>query len=130
MPAPYSIDIRERVVTLYNTETYTLQGIADSLLISISTVKRYISQHRDNESLEPKFSTGRTPILSDEELIILSNMVDANPAGTLKWYRNKLKKQLSKVISISSMGRILTNLGFTRKKKVYMHKSKINQKCR
>jgi len=93
MPAPYSIDLRERVITLHSKNTSTLQEIADTFMISISTVKRY----REECNLDPKLSPGRTPIFSDEDIVYISGLVISKPDGTLKYFCKQFKKNWLKL---------------------------------
>lgn len=117
VPAPYSVDLRERVLQLHATGKYSRQQVANIFNVSLSTVKLYLRLERAGKALEPGRSTGRIPKLNADELDFIKQLVKEHPDASLEWFRDQIKKQTKKKIAISTTCRILIKLGFTRKKK-------------
>ena len=57
MVAAYSRDLREKVVSLKLTCQYTIDEISSFFSISPTSVKKYVSLHKNEQSLEPKKPT-------------------------------------------------------------------------
>lgn len=54
MAAPYSIDLRQKVIDVYKQEKISQTSLAKRFKISISTVKRYLLLDRKTGDLSPK----------------------------------------------------------------------------
>jgi transposase len=84
MTAPYSVDLRERVVELKLTGQYTNQEIADIFMISVTSVKEYVRKFNNGETLIPEKPGGRKPLLIEGDKKIILNYVKDKSDATLQ----------------------------------------------
>lgn len=119
MPKAYSKDLREKIVDAYNKGLGSFQYIADVFSVSKGVVKKYVRLFRNNLDLTPGKSTGRTPIIAEQELSIINEIVINDTDKTLEEYCEILNKKTGVLIGKSSMERAFKKLKITRKKKSY-----------
>ena len=117
MAAPYSIDLRERVLETKLSGKYTNQEIADIFFISLASVKKYYAQYLREGSVAPKKPPGRPSTVSEIDKNHLKNQVLEEPDATLEEHCDMFKLRHGKTISRSNMHLIFTKLGLSRKKK-------------
>ena len=116
MVAAYSRDLREKVVSLKLTCQYTIDEIA-SFFFSPTSVKKYVSLHKNEQSLEPKKPTGRKKTITKHEESLLLNYVDNYPDATLEEYNSMLFKDTGLKVTVQSIHYALKKLNITYKKK-------------
>lgn len=116
---PYSIDLRQRVVDAYNEDIMTTYGqVAKRFSVSISFVSSILRKYRSGGSVAPKIRQEQTPTkLSDEQLLILKELIEEDNDAILKELCTALEKKVNVKISVSTMGRMTQKLGTTVKKK-------------
>ena len=124
MTAPYSVDLRERVVKLKLTGQYTNHEIADIFMIGVTSVKEYVRKFNNGETLIPEKPGGRKPLLTEYDKKLIANYVKGKPDATLQAYRDQLELDTGKSVTIQSIHLVLKSLGISFKKKAFMHKSK------
>ena len=112
----YSTDLRERVV-LAAKQGMPQAEIARVFAISLSSIKRYLKQWRETNTLEPKAIPGRPSrklalLQQDVEL-----MLSAAPDATLEQHCQTWEQKQGIKVSISTMSRAIGQLGLTRKKR-------------
>ena len=127
MTAPYSVDLRERVVELKLTGQYTNQEIADIFMIGITSVKEYVRKFKNGESLVPEKPGGRNPSLTEVDKKLIASYVKNNPDATLQDYRDQLESDTGTNVTIQSIHGVIKSLKISFKKKASMHKSKNEQ---
>lgn len=81
MPAPYSVDLRERLVRARDAGL-TLAEIAHTLGVRPRTVQRWCARVRQGQSLAPKPIPGRPRQRSAADEALLIAQVAARPAAT------------------------------------------------
>jgi len=86
MSKAFSKDLRERVVSAYNSGVGTIPKIAELFNLGKSTVDKYLSIYRNTGDLTPGKSTGRPAILDEKHLSIVKKMVLAAPDQRLQDY--------------------------------------------
>lgn len=119
MPAPLSIDLRERIVQAYKMGMGTYAVVAKTFSVGVASVSRLLSQKRNNGSLEPKaHGGGREHKLSEGGLAVLKDMIVKQPDITIAELSEALSSSLSTSISTSVVSRGIQRLGYTRKKNV------------
>jgi len=115
MPAPYSNDLRKRIIDA------KLKGIPESPIaadknVHKSTVTKLWALYRETGSYEPRPNpNGRKPVLSAEQLENVKNTIIERPDITLL----ELIEEHSLPIGISGLCKIVKKLGF-RYKKLYI----------
>lgn len=109
----FSTDLREHVVTAYDSQEGTQQQLADRFRVSVQWVRKVLRQRRDTGSIDPKpHGGGRTRLFGPEASDRLRQAVVAAPDATLA----ELARASGVAASPSMVHRALTALGITRKK--------------
>ena len=112
----YSQDLRERVV--HAIDQGKSQNEVSSLFeVSLSTIKRYLRQRREQGHLQPKKITGRPPTKRASLQAHLLAQLEAHPDATLHEHCEMWEAQGGIKVSIATIGRAVQRFGWTRKKK-------------
>ena len=127
MAAPYSKDLRERIVQAYKNGVGTITQVADLFCVNRRSVDKYLAIYRESGDLTPGKSTGRPALLTDENLQIIKDIALANPGGTLYDYCDTFFEEKGIKLSKSCMWDACEILNLNRKKKAFMRKSKIEK---
>ena len=110
---PYSMDLRERVVTACDAREGTRVKIAERFGVSTAWIRRVLQRRRETGSIEPlPQNPGRKRAIRGRQLDRLRRLVERRPDATLR----ELKAGLNVSISDGAMLRALATLGLTLKK--------------
>jgi transposase len=116
--AAYSVDLRQKMIDLYYEGGTSQRELARIFNVSKSFVQKLLKQYRETGLVGAKERTEQTPRkLAEEELEILTEIVEEKNDRTLQEIGDELKRRISKSVSISTIYRMLKSLGITRKKK-------------
>ncbi|MCC6189949.1 MAG: hypothetical protein IT318_13020 [Anaerolineales bacterium] len=122
MVKSYSQDLRERVI--YNWQAGQTQAwIAQHLAISVSTIKRYISQHRRQGDVQAKQPRYNQPTIRDEQLGALVAQLTAHADATIAQHRQWWGEQQGQWVSQSMMWRAIDRASWTRQKRQWGSKN-------
>ena len=111
---PYSEDLRRSIVRA--VEGGMSKSAAARLFgVSLSSVKRYLRIAQRGVSLTPKKGGGRPPKTDQSTEKLLEEDVKERPAATVSERRRFLEHVTGKVLSDSTVKRLLKRLGFSRK---------------
>ena len=124
MTQPFSKDLREAVVTAYTNGVGTITEVAQIFSISKSSVNKYLYIARNDGDLTPKTPTGRPPLLTEENLQIIKEIILSSPSERLVDYCEKFEEQTGIAISKSCLWVACQILNIKRKKKVFLLQSK------
>ena len=118
MPAPYSVELRERAVAAYLDGDGTIEEVAGLFQIGPASLKRWIWLFRKQGDLEPKpHGGGADPRVDDKGLEILKKLVEAAPDASLDEICARYCRRRRTSLSVSTIGRaIRRRLGLVRKK--------------
>lgn len=112
---PYSQDLRERILATVARGEDSLREIAARFLVDVSTIVRLLKRYRQSGSAAPRpHAGGRRPVLGDDDLKRLRELVREQSDATLQ----ELRDRLGIGCSLMAVVRALKKLGITRKKKV------------
>ena len=115
-----SIDLRERVVAARVKDGQSMGLIAERFRIPKSTVQNILRRYRQAGTIEPKgHGGGRRPVFSPEALRRLEQDVERHPDATLE----ELRERSGVKASLVAFHKRLRQLGFTRKKSLYVRES-------
>lgn len=115
-----SIVLRKRVVAARVEDGQSLGVIAERFRMPKSTVQNILRRYQQASTLEPKPHGGGHPsVFSPEALRRLEQDVVRHPDATLE----ELRERSGVEVSLVAFHKRLKQLGFTRKKSLYMHKS-------
>lgn len=114
----YSLDFREKIIHIYFTERMSVRKVAKRFGVATSFVEKLLKQLRETGDILPKpHAGGPKPKLNEAQLKLVKALVEADNDATLDQLRQRLADETSISISRATMGRILQQLGLTRKKK-------------
>jgi transposase len=110
---PYSLDLREKVVTAYESGAGTQKEIAARFCVSLPWLKQLLRQKRISGSLSPKpHGGGRRAVYDGKRLDALKKALSEKPDATLE----ELLVMTRVSASIMAVHRALKRLGCRRKK--------------
>ena len=118
MAAPYSQDLRSRVLAAYDRGIKTKQ-IADMFQVSPAWARRVNQRRRESGEIAPRPMGGVTVIKIDMER--LAQLAEQHPDATIKEFHALLQVDCSE----SAVGVALKRLGLTLKKRRSMRRNKI-----
>lgn len=117
MPAPYSMDLRRRVVASYQAGG-TVDGVAEQFGIGRSSVSRLLWRQRERGSLEPDPMGGsRGSLIGDKQMEQLGSLVEERADRTREEFVDAYEELTGIRVSVSTMGRALKRAGISRKKR-------------
>ena len=117
---PTSIDLRKRVVAARVEDGQSMGQIAERFKIPKGTVQNIIEHHRETGRVEPKpQNAGRKPAVTKRDLKRLERTVQEHPDASLE----DLRDRCGLSVSVVTVHNKLKQLGFTRKKSLYVRTS-------
>ena len=117
MPAPYSIDLRQRVINAYEAKEGSQRQIAERFQVSQSFIKRLIRRYRETGTVEAKaHGGGAIAIIKQSELEQIKQLVNEQPDALLRELCERWELKTGIKPSISTMHRRLEKLKLTTKK--------------
>ena len=118
MPATYSLDLRERVVTAVDAGQGTQAQIADRFAVSLGWVEKLLRQRRRAGHIKPLGHRGGAPRRLDERAVAaVRAALHAQPDMALEELRARLRRQARLRVSVSSLWRLVNALDLPRKKR-------------
>lgn len=119
MAAPYSEDLRIKIVNAYASNKYSQREIANIFSVSKDSVYRYCKKYRLTGDVKAtKGNKGRPATIPNELLDSrLLPLINKHPDATLAELCRYYEKKYNVKVLISVMHRLLTKIGIKRKKK-------------
>lgn len=116
--APYATDLRWRVVWQRLAKGLTFERIAENLSISTATASNIFKLFKDTGEVDPKTPGKREWIrkLDNHHELYIIGIVFESPNLQLLEIANKVEEISGTVVSTSTLCRLLSRHGFTRKK--------------
>lgn len=116
---PYSIDLRERVVSAYEEGLETIAEIAERFAVGPTFVKKMLRQKRETGSLAIRARRhGPAKRLSAKDHEWLRRLVEKEPDLTIDAVRERLIEQRGLKLSRATVGRAVQSLDLPLKKRV------------
>jgi NAD(P)-dependent dehydrogenase (short-subunit alcohol dehydrogenase family) len=113
----YSIDLRQKIVEVYNNQEGSQRQLAKRFRVSLSFVQSLLQRYRQVGTVEPKaHGGGNPPKLSPEQLDVVEQLVSEDNDATLKELCLLLQQRTQVKVSRATMGRLVLSLKLTRKK--------------
>jgi transposase len=115
MGAPYSADLRRRIVEAYDNGEGSQEDLAERFVVAPNTVLNYLNQRRSTGSLEPRPHGGGQPARIEPDALreVLEEKNDRTLTELVEEYDRRHRVR----VHISTMGRAIERLHYTRKKK-------------
>ena len=115
---PISLDLRERIIRVYQDEETTQQEVANRFQVSVSSVKRCVRLFRKTGQMEAQPPGGGAPEKLDEDgQHTLKEIVDCQKDWSQEELAEALATRIGIGVSQPTISRYLKRLGITRKKK-------------
>ena len=112
---PYSMDLRERVLALYD-EGLKTKKVAKQLKVSPAWARRIKQWRNAGKSIAPRPVGGSKPKLDGNARRALSRFVDEQPDATLEELRVRIAAELKITISIGALWETLRAMKLSLKK--------------
>lgn len=117
MPAPYSLELRQKIVEVYQSEKLSLIKLATRFKVSLSSVKRYVSLDRESRDLSPKVEgKGRPAKMTETGYETVKQIITEKPTITLEELSKALYKKEKIKAGRSILSRACQKLEMRRKK--------------
>lgn len=117
MAAPYSIDLREKIIIKYKAGGISQSGLAKLFHLGISTVKRYIKLEKEKGDLAPNSKgKGRPCRIDDKGYETINKLLTENPCLTLEELSFKYFEVHKLKVGRSVLSRACKKLNLSRKK--------------
>jgi transposase len=120
----HGLDLRTRIVEAYERGEGSIRELAERFAVSPGTVQNYLKLKRATGRVNPRPpSGGVTPLIGDEDLPKVQQLVEEQPDATTEEFADELARKHAIAVSRPTMGRALQRLHITRKKRRYMRPS-------
>jgi len=118
----YSVDLRERVMLAVEEGVDTREEIARTFNVTTRWIRKIVQQYRETGSINPlPHGGGRQSKFTPERLERLKKLIEKKPSATL----NELRRSSRVPCCCMTVSRALQQLGYTRKKRLYVPVNKI-----
>lgn len=118
MPAPLSVDLRQRILDAYQAKEGSQRQLAERFKVSLSFIRDLMRHHRETGTVQPKpHGGGAVAKLGKEQLPIVEALVKAQPDALLTELCDRFAKQTGIEVSVSTMQRAVSQLQLSVKKK-------------
>ena len=118
---PYSIDLRKKIIEVYEQEKISIRNLAKRFYVAKSFVQKLLKQEQQTGDISPKRQGGNSPPkVQGADLVTLTEIIENNNDATLEDLCELLKAETGIKVSRATMGRISQNLNYTFKKKLSM----------
>jgi transposase len=114
----YSLDLRQRVLQAALSGNHTISEVASLFNVGTTFVNKVLGLHRTGQDLAPRPHGGGYPErLSKAHHKLLRSEVRKRNDATLEELRSHLQDEAGVRVSRATVGRVLSRLGLSRKKK-------------
>jgi transposase len=117
----YSLDLRQKIVSVYENTPETIFEVAERFEVSPSFIKKLLAQKRAIGHIAPiGHRGGRRKRLSDKQSKWLLKTVLSVPDMTLADLQERLEKEKKIIVSVPTLSRQLHRLNLRRKKNQWL----------
>ena len=129
MAAPYSVDLRRKIVQACERGTESQREVAEFFSVSLSFVESLLQHYRRSggELVPPRRRPGRHARLDDFCREQVRHWLDEQSDLTLKELIERLHASTGIAVSAPTMCRVLQQLGMRRKKRLSMPQNAIRR---
>ena len=117
MAAPYSLDLRKKIISKYKTKKFTQKEISDFFGIGISTIGRWVKKYNKTGDLLPDtIRNGRKPKIDSDGLLTIKKEINKNNTILLSELSDIYFRKHKIRVGRSILSRALAKLRLRRKK--------------
>lgn len=114
---PYPLELRERIVSSVDQQTHTIAELADIYQVTERYIYKLLRLRRETGDLTPlPHSGGVEPILNEQRLLIVADLVAHYPDATLQEYRDLIHTHCGVKVCLTTVWAAMEKSAFTRKK--------------
>jgi transposase len=115
---PYPLELRERIVSSVDEKIHTIAELAELFQVTERYIYKLLKLRRETGDLTPlPHSGGVEPILNEQRLLIVADLVAAYPDATLQEYRALIQTHCGVKVCLTTVWAAMEKSAFTRKKK-------------
>ena len=119
MPAPISLDLRQRVIAAYQAKEGSQRQLAERFKVSLSFVTDLNRRYRETGMVEPKpHGGGAVAKLGASQLSVVKALVEAQPDALLEELCERLAEKTAVNVSVSTLQRAVQSLELSVKKNI------------
>lgn len=119
MPSPVPLETRIAAVEAYKAGGGSVAEVAARFGFSAPTLQRLLRKHREGQDLAARPSgKGRPPMLDDEGMQVLVQLLEERPQSSLEELRPELERRTGKTPSLGTLYRYTKLLGYRRRRPV------------
>ena len=117
MPAPLSVDLRQRILAAYEAKEGSQRQLAKRFKVSLSFIRDLMRHYRETGTVQPKpHGGGAVAKLGKENLPIVAALVQAQPDALLTELCERFCQQTGIEVSVSTLQRAVCQLKLSVKK--------------
>ncbi len=119
MAAPYSIDLREKIVLAYKNKKCSTLKLAKRFNVSKGFVISLLNRLKETGKVDPKpHGGGQHPAIDSEGEAFLKELLKKQPDLILEEIRIEYNKYFKRIVGRSTIDRTLKRMNVTRKKRL------------
>ncbi len=119
MPAPLSVDLRQRVIAAYQAKEASQRQLAERFKVSLSFVRDLTRRYRETGAVGPKLhGGGAVAKLGASQLPIVKALVAAQPDALLQELCERFTQKTAISVSGATMQRAVQSLELSVKKNI------------
>lgn len=119
MPAPLSVDLRQRVISAYQAKEGSQRQLAERFKVSLSFVRDLSRHYRETGTVEAKpHGGGAVAKLTEAQLPLVQALIEAQPDALLVELCERFAQKSGVSVSVSTMQRAGYRLGWSVKKNI------------
>lgn len=105
---PYSLDFRQKIINIYESESISQRRLARRFGVAVSFIQKLLKQYQETGSIAPKVRSQQTPIkLNEEQLAVLKHLAEQHNDATLAELQALLEAETGVRIGCSTVDRML-----------------------
>lgn len=118
MPAPLSVDLRQRIIAARQAQEGSQRQLAKRFKVSLSFVRDLTRRYRETGTVKPRpHGGGAVAKLGASQLPIVKALVEAQPDALLEELGERFAQKTGVDVSVSTMQRATQSLKLSVKKK-------------
>ncbi|NJL41371.1 MAG: transposase [Leptolyngbyaceae cyanobacterium SM1_4_3] len=119
MPAPLSVDLRQRILAAYEAKEGSQRQLAERFKVSLSFIRDLLRHYRQTGTVQPKArGGGAVAKVGKAQLSIIEDLVKEQPDALLSELCERFAARTGVEVSVSTMQRVVCQLKFSVKKNV------------
>ncbi|PSB66941.1 transposase [filamentous cyanobacterium CCP1] len=117
MPAPLSVDLRQRILAAYEAREGSQRQLAERFKVSLSFIRDLLRHYRETGTLQPKpRGGGAVAKVGKAQFPIVEVLVKDQPDALLSELCERFASQTGVAVSVSTMQRVVCQLKLSVKK--------------